>query len=252
MTGEDENTVHSVERALDIVEGLKTLETAGVTELADHTGMPPSTVYNYLQTLEKRKYVKQDGDQYRLANRFVHIGNFAKHRLPIYRVGKSNVVWLADETEKTVNLVIEEFNRGIYLMSENRERSLRNYSHVRRREYLHSTAVGKAILMAMSDDEIEAVIESEGLVQQTDRTITDPDELFEDIDRARERGYAINYEENTDGILAVGAPIENPDGPYAAVSVSGLVSRHAMEDVHDDLAPLVEDAAKAIQVELQS
>lgn len=252
MPREDDNTVTAVEKALTIVEQLQTVERAGVTEIAECAGMPASTVYNYLQTLEKREYVKQDGDQYELANRFIHIGHFAKHRLPIYRVGRSNVVWLADETEKTVNLVIEEFNRGIYLMSENREQSLRNYSHVRRREYLHSTAVGKAILMTMSDDEIEAVIESEGLVRQTEQTITDPGELFDDVERARERGYAINYEENTDGILAVGAPIENPNGPYAAVSVSGLVSRHTMEDVRDDLAPLVQDAAKAIQVELQS
>jgi DNA-binding IclR family transcriptional regulator len=251
MTQSDENTIASVGRALDVLEELQNLERAGVTELADRVDMPASTVYNYLQTFEQRKYVKKDGEEYLLANRFIHIGDFAKHRLPIYRVGKSNVVWLADATEKTANLVVEEYGRGIYLMSENRERSLRNYSHVRRREYLHSTAAGKAILMAMSDDEIDAVVESEGLVERTDETVTDREQLFEDIDRARERGYAINDEENTNGIRAVGAPVENPDGSYAAVSVSGLVSRHTLEDVHEDIAPLVQDAAKAIQVELQ-
>lgn len=252
MPSSNDNTVSSVGRALDIIERLTTLEKAGVSELAESVDMPASTVYNYLQTLEQRKYVKKDGDEYELANRFIHIGDFAKHRLPVYRVGKSNVVWLAETTGKTANLMVEEFGRGIYLMSENREQSLRNYSHVRRREYLHSTATGKAILMAMSDDEVDEVIESEGLVQRTTDTITDRTQLFEDIDRARERGYAINDEENTNGIRAVGVPVENPDGSYAAVSVSGLASRHTLDDIRDDLAPLVQDAAKAIQVELRS
>jgi DNA-binding IclR family transcriptional regulator len=231
---------------------MKTLEKVGVTELAESVDMPVSTVFNYLQTFEQHEYVKKDGDRYELANRFIHIGDFAKHRLPIYRVGKPNVVWLAEETGKTANLVVEEYNRAIYLMSENREQNLRNYSHVRRREYLHTTAVGKAILMTMSDQEVDEVIESEGLVEMTSETITSREELLADIDDARDRGYAINNEENTNGILAVGAPIENPDGSYAAVSVSGLVSRHTSSDIHENLAPLVQDAAKAIQVELQS
>ena len=252
MTGEDENTVHSVERALDIVEGLKTLETAGVTELADHTGMPPSTVYNYLQTLEGREYVRKDGERYELANRFIHIGDFAKHRLPLYRIGKPNLNWLAETTGKTANLVVEEYGRGIYLLSETNERTLQNYSHVRRREYLHSTAVGKAILMSMTEAEIDEVIEEHGLPALTGETITDRDALLADVETAREQGYAINDEENTTGIRAVGAPIRNPQGSYAAVSVSGHASRYSLEEVHDELADATLDAAKAINVELES
>lgn len=61
MGSEGENTVTSVERALDIVEHLKTLEKAGVTELAESVEMPESTVYNYLRTLEKREYIKKMG-----------------------------------------------------------------------------------------------------------------------------------------------------------------------------------------------
>jgi len=252
MSQENDTTVRSVERALRIVEQLKILEQAGVTELAEATDIPPSTVHNYLQTFKQREYVKKNGGEYELANRFIHIGDFAKHRLPIYRVGKPNLVWLADETGQTANLVVEEYNRAIYLMSENRQQNLRNYSHIRRREYLHTTAVGKAILMMMTEDEIHDVIESEGLVEQASNTITSRDELLDDIRQARNRGYAINDEENTDGIFAVGAPIENPEGSYAALSVSGLVSRHSLEDIHQKLAPRVQEAAKAIEVELRT
>lgn len=250
MTENNDTMVKSVGRALDIVEALQRLGAANATEVADSTDMPVSTVYNYLQTFREREYVEKRGDEYRLAARFVHIGDFVRHRSPLYRVGKSNIVWLAEETGKTANLLIEEHGRGIYLVSENRERNLRNYSHVRRREALHSTGAGKAILMSMPDEEIESVIESDGLEERTEHTITDREVLFEEIERSRERGYALSDEENTKGIRAVGAPIENPDGSYAAVSVSGLVSRSSTEEVHEELAPLARDAASAIEVEL--
>lgn len=252
MGSEGENTVTSVERALDIVEHLKTLEKAGVTELAESVEMPESTVYNYLRTLEKREYIKKDGDQYELANRFVHFGDFARVRLPLYRTGKPNIVWLAEETGKTVNLIVEEYGRGIYLATANRERRLQNFAHVRRREYLHTTAAGKAILLSMTDAERDEIIDRHGLPARTQNSITESDELFDAIDRADDRGYTFNDEENTNGIRAVGAPIKNPDGPYAAVSVSALASRCSIDELREDLGSQVRDTAEAISLELQS
>ncbi|WP_336036232.1 IclR family transcriptional regulator [Halobacterium yunchengense] len=252
MTGEAENTLSSVERTLDVLEYLKNAERASVTELAEALDAPSSTVYNYLRTLKNREYVRKTDGEYELANRFVHFGDFARVRLPLYRTGKPNIVWLAEETGRTVNLVVEEFGRGIYLSTANRERHLRNFAHARRREYLHTTAAGRAVLMTMTDDEIDDVVDEHGLPARTDNSITDREELFETVERARERGYTVNDEENTPGIRAVGAPVENPDGPYGSVSLSGLASRCSLEELHDDLAPKVRDTAEAISLELQS
>lgn len=252
MAPEEENTITAVERTFDILEELKQHGTSGVTELAEQVDLPPSTVYNYLRTLKERQYVRKEDDQYTVADRFIHIGDFARARHPLFRTGEPNIVWLAEETGKTTNLMIEEYGRGIYLATANREQHLRNFAHERQREYLHTTAAGKAILASMSDAEVTDIIESQGLPAQTDNSITDDAELESAIDRARERGYTINDEENTNGIRAVGAPIENPNGPNAAVSISVLASRCSIEELTDDIAPQVRDTAEAISLEIRS
>lgn len=249
MTG-NERAVKSVHRAFDVIDGLRELDGAGVTELADHVDLPASTVHNYLSTLRERRYVVRDGDDYRLASRLVHLGDYARGRHELFRVGKRNVRRLAEETGETANLMVEEYGRGIYLMSEVGTEGLRNYAHVRRREYLHSTAAGKAILMELDADRRETVLDEHGLPAVTPATVTDRERLREELAAARDRGYAYNDEENTDGIRAVGAPVELGDGGYGAVSLSGPVNHLPDERFREELPRLVHDTARSIEIEL--
>lgn len=249
MTRHD-RSVKSVHRAFDVIEGLKSLNEAGVTELAAEINLPASTVHNYLTTLRERQYVVKQGDDYRLATRFVHLGDFTKQDHELFRVGRQNVRRLADETGDTVNLVIEEYGRGIYLMCEVGDEGLSNYSYVRRREYLHSTAAGKAILMELGDDRFDSVIDEHGLPALTPATITDREVLEEELERSYSRGYTINDQENTDGIRAIGASVERRDGTYGAVSLSGPVNHMPDDRFQNELPGLVHDTARSIEIEL--
>lgn len=248
----NERTVKSVHRAFDIVEGLRELDGAGVTELAEHIDLPASTVHNYLSTLRERCYVVKDDNNYRLAARFVHVGDYIKQQQELFRVGRRNVRWLAEETGETVNLVIEEFGRIIYLISEVGSEGLSNYSYVRRREYLHSTAAGKAVLMELDEDRRRQILDRHGLPAQTSSTITDRNRLLDELEDAREHGYTFNDEENTEGIRAVGASVECADGSYGAVSLSGPLNHLPDERFREELPALVHDTARSIEIELVS
>lgn len=245
-------TVNAVFRAFDIVEELNERRTAGVTEIAESVDLPPSTVYNHLQTLVEREYVAKDGAQYRLGKRFVHLGDSIKHRQELFRIGKPSITRLASETNATANLVVEEYGRGFYLMSETGPDGLRNYSHIRRREYLHSTAAGKSILIQLPDDRVTEILEIHGLPGLTDETITDREEFDDHLADAAQRGYTCNNEENKVGIRAVGAPIEHSNGSPGAVSISGPVNRVSEDMLHDELAAAVRNTAKSISIEVQS
>lgn len=250
MTAEkNSTTINSVDRTFDIIEELQTTGIVGVSELAEAVDLPRSTAYNYLRTLRERGYVVKVGDRYRLGNRFVHLGDSIKHQRPVFQVAKTSIDLLAVETGETANLMVEEGGRGFYLMCEAAKDSLQNYSHVRRREYLHSTAAGKAILSELPRTRVEEIIDRVGLPALTEQTITDRDELFATLEEVAERGYACNDEENREGIRAVGAPIVKPDGPVGAVSLSGAVNRVTCEMLHEDHASKVRDAAKSIEVE---
>lgn len=250
MPTDESTSIKSVHRAFTIIEHLQETDVAGVTDLADAVDLPRSTAYNYLQTLTERGYVVQVDGRYRLGSRFVHLGDTTKQRRELYQVAKSSIDLLAEDTGETANLMVEERGRGYYLMCEAATDSLRNYSRVRRREYLHSTAAGKAILSALPSERVEAIVDRVGLPAVTDRTTTDRADLLNTLEAVAERGYACNDEENSEGIRAVGAPVANPGGPAAAVSVSGAVNHVTTEMLHDDLADSVRDTVKSIEVEL--
>lgn len=250
MTGKQTERVKSVGKAFDIVESLRKTGGAGVSELAGHVDLPVSTVHNHLKTLEDHRYVVRDGDTYRLAGRFIHLGDDVKHQMDLYRAGERILRELADDTGESVNLVVEEYGRGIYVHCITGDTGLRNYSYIRRREYLHSTAAGKAILAALPADRVGEIVESTGLPARTENTITDEGTLEDELEECRDRGVAFNDEENTEGIRAVGAPIEIGRGDVAALSISGPISRLEGDVFHEDHRAQVRSAAKSIEVEL--
>lgn len=250
MSPDAKNQVKSLVRAFDVIEALWQLETTGVTELADHTGLPASTVHSYLSTLVDRGYVLREDHSYRLAARFIHLGDYVKYNLDIYRAGERIVRELAETTGESVNLIVEEGGRGIYVHCITGKKGLQNYSDVRRREYLHSTAAGKAILSKLSDERVDDIVDTWGLPSRTANTITRREELSAALERCRENGVAFNDEENTEGIRAVGAPIKIENGTYGALSVSGPISRFSKERVRDELPKHVRNAAKSIEVDL--
>lgn len=252
MTDDSANHVKSVTRALDIIEALKDLNGGGVSDVADRVDIPPSTVHNYLATLQANEYVVTKGSEYHLADRFIHIGDFAKNRHDLVNVGKREIKSLVEETGQTVNLVLEENGMGIYAYSRTGAGGLQNFAHVREREYLHSTSSGKALLANLPEERVEEIIATHGLPRKTSSTITEESELKADLSTIRERGYSLNDEENTPGVRAVGAPIEIEADTFAAVSVAGPINRFTDEVFYDELPGMVHRTAKSIEVDLVS
>jgi DNA-binding IclR family transcriptional regulator len=113
----------------------------------------------------------------------------------------------------------------------------------------HCTSTGKAIL-AFQPPAIIAKIIAQGLMRYTPHTISDSDELLNELALVRERGYAVDNEELSIGIRCVGAPIRNVSGRvFAAVSVSGP-ARKVPDSRIAGLAELVIHYADAISAQL--
>ena len=244
------NEVRSVKRAFEVIEALKSLGGATVTELAEELDVAPSTVHNHLATLESVGYVVERDHTYELANRFVHLGDHIRLQQELYRVAESSIDRLAERSGDMVNLVVEEHGRAIYLATATGEHAPRNFRFVREWDYLHSTAAGKAILSRLPEARVDEILDERGLPAVTGRTVTDREALFEELREARERGYALNDQENTDGVRAVAAPVGTGKGTYSAVSVSGLTTRIHGERFTEELPEAVRDAAKAIEIDL--
>lgn len=226
MLKEASNPVKSTVRTFEVLEGLKQLNGARVTELANHLDLPKSNVHNYLSTLRQEEYVVKDGDEYRVGLRFFELGAYARNRMKIHNIARPEIDELAAETGELTNLLVEEHGRGSYLYRARGEQAVRVAAHVGTRVPLHSTGLGKAILAHLPEEYVEEIIAYHGLPKSTSETITEPNELYEELERTRERGYAIDNEERLRGLRCVAAPIlSNEDRVLGAVSIAGPTNR---------------------------
>ena len=243
--------VKAAKTAVTIIDALRELNGAGVSELADHLGMPKSTVHDHLRTLEREEYLVNAEGEYRIGARFLELGGHARRQMKVYQIAKPEIQKLAQDTGEHANLMIEEHGHGIFLYKATGEDAVRLDTYAGMRVHLQTTALGKSMLANMPREAVEGILDRHGLPRITPKTVTDRDALFEELTEIRERGYAIDDEERVEGMRCVAAPITNNDGePIAAVSVSGPKSRMQGQLFEEEVPNLVLRTANVIDVNL--
>lgn len=249
-----ENTtvpVKAVQSTIDVIEVLKKLDGAGVTEVAAELDIPKSTVHDHLQTLEQCEYVVNDNGRYRLGTRLLELGGFVRRGSDLYRVAQSEIDNLADETGEHANLLVEEYGWGYFLYKSEGENAVWLDTHVGMRVYLQTTAMGKCILANMPHERVEEILDRTGLPEITENSLATREELYDELELIRERGYALDNEERVQGMRCVGAPITGSDGGIiGAVSVSGPTSRFQGDYFEEELPDMVRSTANVIEVNI--
>ncbi|GGL38609.1 transcriptional regulator [Halarchaeum grantii] len=243
--------IGSVQTTIDIVEALRDLDGAGVSELATHLDLPTSTVFDHLRTLEQNEFVTSDDDGYRVGSRFLEIGGYARKQDPLYQVAEPEIQKIAHQTGEHANLVVEDFGKAVFYAKAEGEDAFQLDTHVGKRVHLSTTSAGKAILAEFDDETIHDVLDEHGLPAVTEHTVTDRDVLFEEIEECRERGFAVDDEERIPGVRCVGAAITGDDGVLGAVSVSGPKSGMQDDRFLEDIPDLVLRTANVIEVNMK-
>ena len=226
--GHERGVVKSVWRTIKILDSFGSEEGMGVTELSKKLNFPKSSVHEILTTLVKENILEKDGDKnrYYLGIKLFELGNRARANLEIRKVATPFLKELNGKLDETVHLTVLDNGEVLYVECFESTKRLRTYSVIGIRAPLHCTAVGKAILASLSEDDIERIIRTKGLEKFTENTITDQDLLLEDIKQIVQRGYAVDNMEHEEGVRCVGAPIRNHIGAaFASISVSGPSQR---------------------------
>jgi len=243
------DSVQSVERALDLLEVLAADGELGVTDLAAATGLVPSTVHRLLATLGKRAWVTQSADssRYRLGYKVVELASRVGHNgLRLRDIAHPHLERVQQATGETVNLVVLDGERVVYLDQVEGTRSVRMFTTLGAAALAHSTAAGKAIMAYGPEDAVETLYDGrESLERLTARTLTTVAELKKDFKRIRDRGYATDNEEHEEGVGCVAVPVFDGDGkPRGAISVSAPAARILHSDTGELASGLLEHAAE--------
>lgn len=247
---EPKHPVRTVDRAFEIIEIVQELDGAGVSEVAERVDIGKSAVHNHLNTLVNKEYLSKKGDEYHIGLSFLGLGAYARNRTGIYNAARHEVDNLADETGELANLLIEQNGTGIYLYQSKGENAVELDTYEGKRVRLHCTGLGKAILAFRPREEVEEILDTHGMPGMTDRTITDREEFFDELEVIRERKYATDREERLMGLCCVAAPITNDqDRSIGAISVACPLHRVGDERFHEHLPNSVLGTANVIELE---
>lgn len=244
------NLAQTLERTNSILDALNEHPYGlSLGELAQKTELAKSTVHRLLASLIYFRFVRQDAASkaYFLGFKLVELGNSLLGQLDIRKEANPFLVGLSQEIGETVHLVIQEADTAIYIDKVDQSAGgLQMASRVGMRIPLYSSAVGKVLLAHMEEEEARALLADMDLRRLTDKTIVEPEEILRHIRMVKERGYAIDDEENENGICCVAAPIKDNSGKVvAAMSTSGSASRITLERIEKTLgAQIVETAMK--------
>ncbi len=219
-----------VKSAARTVEVLEYLAHAGgmhsLRDLQKVLGHPKSSLHALLRTLVDAGWVEcdQTGTLYGMGLRALLVGMAYIDGDEMVALAGSTLTWLAQESTETIHLARLDRSDVVYLATRDSRHELRVISRVGHRLPAHATALGKALLARYGDDELRALLPKR-LDALTPYTITDRERLLADLEATRQRGYAIDREENTIGLQCLGVAIDHRQPVRDAISCSVPCSR---------------------------
>jgi IclR family transcriptional regulator, acetate operon repressor len=241
--------VQSLDRAFLILEAIADAGgVATLSQLAPATGLPLPTVHRLVRTLVDLGYVRQEPSrQYSLGPKLIRLGDITSRRLEAW--SGPHLAKVVAELGESVNLATLDGDQIVYVAQRMAsQNSMRMFTEVGRRVDPHTTAVGKAMLAHAPAADVRALLSRTGMARRTEHTIVTPDDFLAELERTKERGFALDNQEQEIGVRCVA--VEVPDSHHRlALSMSGPLSRMGDDIIERAVGPL-RDAARSIRDEL--
>ncbi len=222
-------TVKSVARALRLVGIVADGPAEGQTlsELAAAVGISKSSTLALARTLEAAGFLRETrpGPRYTLGTALIRLGDIVGRQLPLGDLCRPLLDELSETTKMTTRIAVAEVGYPVFIARVDGPGSVRFYTPLGQREVPYASAAGKAILCTMTEPEVRRVCAEAGIgnAPRTAHTITDIGTLLENLAGARRLGFAVDDEEDAEGVFCAGAAFFGHDGSCAgAVSVTGI------------------------------
>ena len=221
-TGLPPYAIESVSNALRLLSLFRHRDSLRVTDASTELGVARSTAHRLLMTLAHEGFVQQERNSraYRPGPALLEFA-FSSAGIPELRqVARPLMETLSHQLDETVNLMVLEGRSVRFIESVECNRLVRVSGRMGALLPAHATAGGKALLAAMSPEEVQTMFEA-GLPRLTEHTTTDKQAFLEELDDIRRKGYALNLEESLDGLHAAAVCVPDAAGKaVAAMAVS--------------------------------
>lgn len=244
----EQNTIKSLDRAMEVFEYLSEQQGKSLSTLASETGQSPATLYRILTTLEGRGLVEfnPEAQVWDIGPRAFVIGARFLRRTSLVDRARPILRKLMERTGETANLGIQKGAHVLFLSQVETHASIRAFFPPGTLSPMHSSGIGKALLAEMDDDRLVRTLSGVDLEEFTPNTITGLDALRQDLGAIRKRGYSIDEEERNIGMRCIAASVfDMTQDAVAGISVSGPTSRVDVPNTAE-LSAAVRDAAREL------
>lgn len=238
----------TLERAFDIVQIVAARPGVRLHALAEAVGLTKSTTHRLAAALVRREYLSvRAGEGYRLGPELLQLGFLAQQQRDLVRTARPHIVALAEATQDTVHLAVQDEGTVLYLDKISGSRRVHIRTHIGEREPLTSTGLGKALLFDVESRWAE-LYDKDG-PRRSKGNLPKQRWLAQMADYSL-RGYAFDLEENEDRIRCVAAPLRDETGAIVAALSVASAAQYMSEDRMVELARTVVSAASAISRDL--
>ena len=245
MKSEQKNPIQVIDRMARLLEVLaQHPEPLGLKQIAQHTGLHPSTAHRILSAMSADRLVDRvEPGSYRLGMRLLELGNLVKSRISVRELALPVMRELHAQTGETVNLSVRHDDEIVYVERTSSGRSAMRVVHViGTRAPLHVTAAGKLFLLEEGTARLREYAKRTRLAGHTKNALTTVAALERDLERIEEQGFATDNEEAEVGVRCVAAAVRDDAGTLvAALSLSTPADR-----MKSQWGPLVKETAERI------
>jgi len=241
------SSIQSVRRAFSVLQSLS-LGPASVSEIAERTELPKSTVSRLLSTLVEVGAVEQSepAGVYGLGELIVDLSSAASPGRNLIAIVRPYLVDLVAETGEAAGLGMLEGNEVYYYDQVDGDHAVQIRDWTGEKVDAHVVSSG-LVLMAHASPQARSEFLAGPLKRWTKKSVTDPDLVAARLEACLRDGVIWVYEEMSEGLNSVAAPIFSPAGAaIAAVHVHGPSYRFPDSDRKDEIAETVKSAARRI------
>jgi IclR family pca regulon transcriptional regulator len=244
--------VQSLERGLAVIRAFDTRNPElTLSEVARICDLTRAAARRFLLTLADLGYVRSDGRMFSLTPRVLELGYAYLSSLSLPDVAEPHLERLVAEVRESSSVSVLDGDDIVYVARVPTSRIMTVAINVGTRFPAYATSMGRVLLAARTDDEIEAYLARVSLARLTSKTVLSVPALRAELRKVRRQGYSLVDQELEEGLRSIAAPIHDRTGTVVgAVNISVHASRTSLNSMTSELLPPLLTATSRIDADL--
>lgn len=246
----DPSFMTSLARGLAVVKAFSDQRRAmTIAQISHKTGIPRAAVRRCLYTLKQLGYADSEANNFFLKPKILTLGYSYLSSTPLTISAQPCLNMISRALNESCSLAVLDDSEVLYISRSATSRVMSVALNAGSRLPAYCTSLGRVMLAAMSESELQAYFEKVNLRAHTDRTIVSEQRLREILIEVRQNGYAIVEEELEIGLCSIAVPVRGASGAtVAALNVGAQATRVTRSQFEQNFLPTLLNAASELSV----